>query len=60
MEADTKVKTVKQLPGSVATFKRQRDNVRIYVYPRSGESTENAIKRVKSHNGSGDVVHQTF
>jgi len=56
----TKVKTVKALPGAVATFIRPRDNARIYVYAKTGESKERAITRVKRHNGAEQVEHQTF
>jgi len=50
---ETKVKTVKGLPGSVARFKRLRDGVLIYVYPRrkKNEGRDAAIQRVLSHNG---------
>jgi hypothetical protein len=49
----TEIKTVKGLPGSVARFKRSRDGVLIYVYPRDkrNESRDAAIQRVTSHNG---------
>jgi hypothetical protein len=47
-----KPKVVTGLKGSVATFVRLRDNKRIYVFARRGESKDNAVKRVMSANGS--------
>jgi len=55
---DKVVKTVSGLAGSVATFVRQRDKARIYVFPKRGESIESAITRVKQRNGSTNVEHQ--
>lgn len=51
--ANTEVKTVQGLPGSVARFKRQRDGVLINVFPRKNknESRDAAINRVVSRNG---------
>jgi len=59
---NTEIKTVKGLPGSVARFKRLRDGVLIYVYPRKkkNEAREAAIQRVLSHNGGakeGSLEH---
>jgi hypothetical protein len=56
-ESETKVKTVPGLKGSVAMFIRPRDNKRIDVFPRRNESVEDAIRRVKAHNGATGVVH---
>jgi len=53
-----KVKTVKGPKAAVATFVRSRDNQRIYVFTRPGESAQSAIDRVKRRNGSSDVEHQ--
>jgi hypothetical protein len=53
-----KVKVVSGPKAAVATFVRARDNVRIYVFTRRGESVENAITRVKQRNGSANVDHQ--
>jgi len=49
----TEIKTVTGLPGSVARFKRSRDGVLIYVYPRKkkNEGRDAAIQRVLSRNG---------
>jgi hypothetical protein len=55
---DKPVKTVKGPRAAVATFIRARDKTRIYVFTRPGESVENAIRRVKQHNGSLDSEHQ--
>jgi len=44
--------------GSIATFVRPRDGVRIYVFARNGENDASAIQRVKSRNGAGGVDHQ--
>lgn len=44
--------------GSIATFVRPRDGVRIYVFARNGEAESAAIQRVKSRNGAGGVEHQ--
>jgi hypothetical protein len=52
-----KVKTVKGLRGSVATFIRARDKKQIWVFARNGESTDHAIQRVKARNGSSNVQH---
>jgi hypothetical protein len=51
-DAPDKAKTVQLLQGSVATFVRPRDKKRIYVFPRKGESVENAINRVTARNGA--------
>jgi adenine deaminase len=55
--SEIKVKTVSGLKGSVATFVRPDGN-RIYVFPKRGESTDNAIARVKKRNGALGVEHQ--
>jgi hypothetical protein len=58
IDNDKPVKTVKGPRAAVATFLRSRDKERIYVFTRPGESIENAIRRVKQHNGSLDSEHQ--
>jgi hypothetical protein len=45
-------KTVSGPKASIATFIRPRDNVRIFVFSRNGESKENAVKRVMKANGA--------
>jgi hypothetical protein len=52
------VKTVKGPKAAIATFVRQRDNQRIYVFRRPKETVDQAITRVKRHNGSENVVHE--
>jgi len=52
-----KVKTVKGPKAAVATFIRPRDNMRIYVFTRKGESVESAITRVKRANGASESEH---
>lgn len=49
--AKTEIKTVKGPKAAVATFIRLRDGIRIYVYPRAGETREHAVSRVISRNG---------
>jgi hypothetical protein len=44
--------------GCVASFIRKRDNHRIFVFPRNGESREKSIERVLRHNGSAGAQIQ--
>jgi hypothetical protein len=54
----TEVKTISGPKAALASFIRPRDGVRIWVFARKGENPENAISRVKKHNGAGDTAHQ--
>jgi hypothetical protein len=56
--AKPKVKVVSGPKAACGTFIRASDKKRIYVFQRRGESVENAISRVKQHNGSTNVEHQ--
>jgi hypothetical protein len=49
----SKVRTVTGLPGSVARFKRSRDGLMIFVFPRrkKNESRDAAVQRVLKLNG---------
>lgn len=49
----SEIRVVKGLRGSVARFKRSRDGVYIYVFPRrkGNEGRDAAIERVLKHNG---------
>jgi len=56
--AKTEVKTIKGPKAAVASFIRPRDHSRIYVFCKKGESPEQAILRVKKHNGAEGVSHE--
>lgn len=51
-ENKSEVKRISAPKAAVAGFIRPKDGTRIWVYPRTGESTENAIKRVMRSNGA--------
>jgi len=59
-ESKAKETPPRQLPGSVATFIRQRDGQRIFVYPKKGESTQAAVARVASRNGTDVSLVYTY
>jgi len=53
----TELKTVSGPKAAVATFIRPRDNARIWVFPKKGESRDAAIARVMNHNGAKGGVY---
>jgi hypothetical protein len=46
--------------GAIAWFKRPNGGVIIHVFARNGETDDNAITRVKKHNGAGGVEHHLY
>jgi hypothetical protein len=58
MNTDSKIKTVRGPKAAVATFLRSRDNVRIYVFAKTGETKEAAVQRVMARNGSTGATYQ--